>query len=165
MKRRLKHLRPLRTLSATKRRLKMISMCHLRGKAASPFGKAFCLEQRTPTLRGALEISMKLSPSDSSRAWQWFSLGPTGISLPKNARLRPLPKIYSGPTTNGDTRLTSWIKRGCRTLSLSRTPSPPQSGSTSSRGLVARVMFRTWMLSTQHACGRAFTQQLIKQTP
>ena len=109
-----------------------------------------------------------ISKSGSSRDWQWFSLGPTGISSPKNARLRPLPKIYSGPTTNGDTRLTSWIKRGCRTLSPSRTPSPLQSGSTSSRGLVTRVMFRIRMMSTQHARGRElkfFTQQLIKQTP
>ena len=111
---------------------------------------------------------MKSSPNGSSRAWQWFSLGPIGISLPKNARSRPLPKIYSRFTTNGDTRLTSWIERNCRTPSLSRMPSLLQSGDTSSRGLVTRSTFRMRRLSPQHARGQElmfFTQQLIKQTP
>ena len=89
----------------------------------------------------------------SSRAWQWFSRGPIGTSLPKNARLRSLPEIYSGSTTNGDTRLTSWIKRNCRTPSFNRTPSLLQSGSTSSRGTVTRGIFRMRRLSPQHARG------------
>ena len=61
---------PEATAALTKRRLRMIPMCHRRDKAASPFGKASCSEQRTPILHEVLAISMKLSPSGSSRAWQ-----------------------------------------------------------------------------------------------
>ena len=63
--------------------------CHLRRKAASPFSKAFCSEQRTPTLLGASGISLKSSPIGSSRAcsrpnWHILAKKRTLTTTPKD---------------------------------------------------------------------------------